>query len=154
MTSEVFGRPIKGTIRPTGKNEQEQKNPMELIDALDELLAHPGVIHFKWTQYTPYWNDGEECEFHVLTDWQAGVKLEFGSEDAGEAYDGHYTYYDLQRIDEINGVNVTELYPKVVAVSGALGSGSHYVWLNDTFGDHASVFATKNGFEVEFYQHD
>lgn len=153
-TNEVFGRPIKGQIRPTSDRVQKQDDPLKLIEALDELLAHPGVISFKWTQYTPYWNDGEECEFSVLTDWNAGVKLEFGDEEGGEMEDGFYTWYDLRHTSELNGVSVSELQPKLASVSSAVGNGSHYVWLKETFGDHASVIATKDGFEVEFYDHD
>jgi hypothetical protein len=160
-TSEVFGRPIKGEIRPTSERQQKQDDPMDLIKALDELLDLPGVIEYKWTQYTPYWNDGEECEFSVLTDWQAGVKLEFGDPDEGEHEDGYYTSLSrvwrrshYENVKEINGVDVTEHAQKLSALNGEVGCGSHYVWLKETFGDHATVIANKEGFKVEFYDHD
>lgn len=153
-TSEVFGRPIEGEIRPTNKELAQQEHPLKLIEALDELLAIPGVIEYKWTQYTPHWNDGEPCEFRTITDWEAGVKLEFGAEDGGEMGDGYYTWYDINRRDELNGVNISELQNIISDVSRRIGNGSHYVWLKETFGDHATVYATKEGFKVEFYEHD
>jgi len=149
---ELTGRPIEGEIRPTASDIPPQKDPQELIAVLDELLAHPGVISYKWSQYTPYWNDGEPCEFGTLTDWKAGVKLEFGDEEGGDFGDGFYTSYDVRR--DIQGVDTTELLAKLQKVERAIGSSSHEVWLKDTFGDHASVIATKDGFEVEYFEHD
>lgn len=35
-----------------------------------------------------------------------------------------------------------------------LCSGSHYVFLQESFGDHAVVIATRGGFNVEFFDHD
>lgn len=33
-----------------------------------ELFArHPEMESFAWSQYTPYWNDGDVCEFGVYT---------------------------------------------------------------------------------------
>lgn len=151
MTNEVFGRPIEGEIR---HEYTQQDDPMAFINALDEVLNYPGVIEYKWTQYTPYWNDGEECEFTVMTDWHAGVKLEFGDEDGGEMGDGFYTWYDINRRSELNDVNLSELQTKLTILAGKMGNGSHEAWLKETFGDHATVTATKEGFKVEFYDHD
>jgi hypothetical protein len=92
-TSEVFGRPIEGEIKRTKLDPPKQGDPMDLMNALDTLLALPGVIEYKWTQFTPYWNDGEECEFSTRVDWDAGVKLQFGDLYGGEADDGYYTNF-------------------------------------------------------------
>lgn len=153
-TSEVFGRPIEGEIRPTNDHQRKQADPMELIKALDELLAIPGVIEFKWTQYTEYWNDGEPVEFNTYIDWNAGVKLEFGLDDGSEMGDGYYTSFNLSSQTQLNGTDITQLSYWLSEVSHAIGNGSHYDWLKDTFGDHATIIANKEGFKVEFYEHD
>jgi len=152
---ELTGRTIKGEIRPTGEDIPKQDDPMKLIEALNTLLAIPGVVSYKWTQYTPYWMDGEPCEFWTLTDYNAGVKLTFGDEDGGEQGDGFYTSYNLRYKDFINEHAVTdELKKALEAVEAKVNSQRNYVWLKDTFGDHASVIATFEGFEVEYYEHD
>lgn len=158
-TNEIFGRPVEGIIRPTSERQVDQAIPELFISALDALLDLPGVVEYKWTQYTPYWNDGEECEFGTRADWNAGVKFTFGDEDGGEDEDGHYTASNLKgwnksEIEPLNGVDVTEHYYALEHLEKALSWGQHNVFLKDTFGDHATVFATKEGFRVEFYDHE
>lgn len=161
MTSEVFGRPIEGEIRPTSDRQQKQADPMEFIKALDELLDHPGVIEYKWTQYTQYWNDGEPVEFMGLTDYNAGVKLEFGNPEGGEMSDGYYTSfrtwhstYGSGDLVALGGVDTVELGGKLANMNSKVHGGSHDIWMKETFGDHATVIANKEGFKVEFYEHD
>lgn len=51
-------------IEALQKNIQEQVKPI-----FEEILkAFPEVKAFQWTQYTPYFNDGEECVFGVNSD--------------------------------------------------------------------------------------
>lgn len=163
---ELSGRPIEGEIQPTKRSIPVQDDPMEVIKALDTLLALPGVIEYKWTQYTPYWNDGEECEFSTLIDWNAGVKLEFGDSDGGEQYDGYYTNFRtwvraenfsrgrFEEIRELNGVATAPYAEALREVNRLIGGSAHDLWLKETFGDHATVIATKEGFRVEFFEHD
>lgn len=159
---ELTGRPIEGEIRFTTEETPKQDDPMNFIKLLDELLALDGVIEYKWNQYTPYWMDGEPCEFSVLTDYNAGLKIEFGTEYGGEAGDGYYesfSRYSLSEDDKLidgkfNGVEIAPYENKVNSIVRALHSGRHDVWLKSTFGDHASVFARKDGFRIEYYEHD
>ena len=51
----------------------------------------PEVTSVHWTQFTPYWNDGEECTFRV-NDWNYNVEID-GEEIEGEGgypYDGFF----------------------------------------------------------------
>lgn len=52
------------------------KKEMEKIakDAFQEVSAeffedNPTIQSFGWTQYTPYWNDGDTCTFSANTDY-------------------------------------------------------------------------------------
>jgi hypothetical protein len=153
VTKEVFGRPVKGDIHETAPIPK-QDDPIKVIHALDELLALDGVLAYKWVQYTPYWMDGEECEFGVVTDYNAGVKLSFGNEDGGEAGDGFYESFSTSYYPELREVDTSLHEDALNKVVRVLHSGAHDVWLKETFGDHASVTATVDGFEVEFYEHD
>lgn len=71
----------------------------ELVgEVVSPLLAFPGVTAVSWTQYTPYFNDGDPCEFSV--NWPG---IQFGldpDDDEDEEYDGSpgYDGYDLQRL--------------------------------------------------------
>jgi hypothetical protein len=42
-----------------------QKPLEELAPLMQALLDDPTIESFGWTQYTPYFNDGEPCVFHV-----------------------------------------------------------------------------------------
>ncbi|QGH76425.1 hypothetical protein SEA_DAUBENSKI_129 [Streptomyces phage Daubenski] len=176
MTNEVFGRPIKGDINHYTGALPEQENPEKFIEALDKLLDHPMVSKVRWTQYTPYFNDGEACEFSSHGAEVSLVGLEAGEEgletDEGKWYDegdevflgeyDMYTYkygddgridYDAGRQYVVGGVDTTDVATALAEFEGALNA-HHYVWLNETFGDPAEVTATKDGFEVEHYEHD
>ena len=48
---------------------------------------NPLVNAIVWTQYTPYFNDGDTCEFHVRSDDEIiGVQFE-GEDERLEGYD-------------------------------------------------------------------
>lgn len=51
----------------------------------DIFVKHPEIEYITWTQYAPYFNDGEPCEFSVHEPY---VKLK------GKVYEGH-RYWDL-----------------------------------------------------------
>ena len=58
-----------------------KENGGEAIAALfAPLWEFPGITASSWTQYTPYFNDGDPCEFHVYADempvWVNGLKVE------------------------------------------------------------------------------
>jgi len=141
-TSEVFGRPIEGEIRsPWSK----QSDPQKWLDALDAVLTFDDVEYVSWVQYTPYWMDGEECEFWVLQD-QTHIKLksaevEFQQDEIFYPYGGRVIEMDSE---------IKEAFSNMVHELGS----DHYEFLQETFGDHAEVTATKEGFRVEFYDHD
>jgi hypothetical protein len=172
--NEVFGRPIKGDINHYTGSLPTQADPKLLIDALDTLLAHPKVTKVRWTQYTPYFNDGEACEFSTHG---AEVSLGIISDEEGETDEGRwydegteiflgtydlYTYktdeqglvgYDTSKVYLVNGIETEDVAVALATFEAALNS-SHYVWLNETFGDPAEITATSEGFEVEHYEHE
>lgn len=194
MTTEatIAGRPIHGKISHYGSEPSHQKPLSEFLEALDALLAFPEVEAVRWHQYTPYFNDGEACEFSI---YEAHVKFA-GDDDSGESEDGfrdasgvyppgywetherkHSTsqwngvtrrydyvvvagdpnkaeasYKDLDYY--VNGVLRKDIEAAHEAFNNAVGSGAHYVDLRKHFGDPAEVTATREGFDVEFYDHD
>lgn len=53
---------------------------------------YPDLIDFSWTQYTPYFNDGDECTFRVNTDYPK-VNLKGFEDDDGEEGHGKILYF-------------------------------------------------------------
>lgn len=160
MTNEVFGRPINGDVTRY-KTVVEQDDPQLFIDALDAVLAFDGVESVRWTQYTPYFNDGDPCEFSTII-YGGGVKLSFGDPDHGDYENGYYEEFrfynsstrSFEPITTINDHDVTALSEAFIVFEEALSNGKHEIFLQQNFGDPAEVTATKEGFDVEFYDHD
>lgn len=95
---------------------------------------NPEVYGVKWRQYTPYFNDGEPCEFGLYGVYAYKTKEVFESGD--EPYDNE---------------SVEEVY----------GEGSLEETLNEieeillvAFGDHVEVSATRGEITVDEYSHD
>lgn len=160
MTSTFADRPINGDVSHYADEPKQQDDPQVLLDALDKLLAVPGVESVRWTQYTPYFDDGEACVFHP---YDAYVKVA-GSDDEGESGDGYLGEYDL--FDYTNGYDSPKvfgefgghpgepIYAALKEFEDVLTNGRHYVVLSQKFGDPAEVTATTAGFDVEYYEHD
>ncbi|MBB3752418.1 hypothetical protein FHT44_004930 [Mycolicibacterium sp. BK634] len=187
----LAGRPVRGEHPKYSNHEVPEQRPIsEFLAKLDSLFAFPEVEAVRWHQYTPYFNDGEECVFSIR---EAYVKF-FGVDEGGDYEDGytdgkeyppdywdtHYhTYHygrvwdrDLrQTVDKpppegklpheykardfyVNGVLRPEIGEAFKAVKTAVSSGVHEVEFLDVFGDPAQVTATRDGFDVEFYEHE
>lgn len=155
------GRPITGEISHYGANPVEQKPIEEFLTAMDAVFAFPEVQAIRWTQYTPYFNDGDACEFSAH---QPGFRIDGISEDAGDHEDGFINAWDIEWGNEVGPKKYNEevRYPQISAdltaaikvFSEAVEGGAHQVDLKKHFGDPAEVTATRAGFDVEYYDHD
>lgn len=115
----------------------------------DEFAAYfkefPGVRRVAWTQYTPYFNDGDECVFRVNSDAELDLGGTEEDEDA-QAGEGFETVpwslddNDPKRVPFDAASKMIDSIPKDV--------------LKCVFGDHCTVIASRDGFEVESYDHD
>lgn len=173
MTDVFDGRSISGDINHYTEGLKEQDDPQLFLDALDELLAVPGVIAVRWRQYTPYFNDGDPCVFSIYgaevavegdkaeTYYENDLGYEFETNqqifrDVYDLYDYDqpgYTY-ENRPLKKIAGVDTMQLQKALKKFEEVLESGTHYVVLQQKFGDPAEVTANKDGFHVEFYEHD
>lgn len=62
-------RELKRKIADAKKQmEQTAKDAFSEMSA-DFFAENPKIVSFGWTQYTPYWNDGDECVFSANTDY-------------------------------------------------------------------------------------
>lgn len=121
---------------------------------LDNLFAEvPNLLEVKWNQYTPYFNDGDVCEFRI---GDAGFKFAVDpstpapepTEEDDEEYDDdddddfQYSYdmkdKKIKRICDQFSKTLTDL-EEVLEI---------------TFGDHVEVFASTNKIHTKEYEHE
>lgn len=110
---------------------------------------HPKLESFGWRQYTPYFNDGEECTFSAHVDepdingmdgYDADFSREFvtdyekGAEKRNENYDIEVAAAQKDVIEFLQNIDESVL--------------------RDLFDDHVRVTVTREGTDVEEYEHD
>ena len=155
----IEGRPITGEISKGDGRSAEQWDAPKFLEMLDAVLNVPGVLSVMWRQYTPYFNDGDVCEFSAygfaveITDPPAGHEPDYerydNDSDTDHPYFDTYTFYDY-----VDGVR-TPNHPVFEPLSALGDASDHFLTvLYDHFGDHAIVTATRDGFTVETYEHD
>lgn len=109
-------------------------------EALKLFEKWPELQSFSWTQYTPYFNDGDTCEFGANTDWPTVILAGATEEDIEDAYEG--VVGESENAEEIEK-DVKEFLAQI--------NDELY---QDMFGDHVEITVTAGGIEVEEYDHD
>lgn len=120
------------------KTEIQKKGRESFGAAFGELFEkHPTLKCVRWSQYTPWFNDGEACEFSVHG-WEA-VQHDDGVDDGEldpDCYDDDIpddTADDVQAIFDLAGDDMFEMI----------------------FEDHVEVIANRDGtFQIDEYEHD
>jgi len=133
---------------------------------------NPGVKAVIWRQYTPYFNDGDTCEFGVSCVTFTNAEGEDLDDIQWGQYEGENEsiwateniQYDLEPIfkGSFDPEEQAKLQSKMTGVDVAsanlldsmIQSSEFSDMLKDMFGDHVSVIATRNGFAVESCDHD
>lgn len=95
---------------------------------------HPEWESFSWQQYTPHFNDGDECVFSAHIDHDS-VKIN----GVGE-WDG----------DDYKEESTKAKYKEVAAFLRQIDEPTY----KEMFGDHCQVTVRRNGITVEEYSHD
>lgn len=147
-------------------------------DAFAEFFQnHPEAKAIVWVQYTPYFNDGDACEFSVR-ELELKANTELLSEDVSKFIENHgdsYSHGDdcliqaLQMVSEESvwknerraelGVTRRDLTVAEQSLVDDFDSLQEAANLMDevfelVFGDHVEVTATRDGFDVVEYDHD
>ena len=109
----------------------------------------PKLESFAWTQYTPYFNDGDTCEFGVRNDeidiTYNGIDFDYVGQYSFTSYKG-----ESQDTEEARQPLFKECYE---AINGLLKSIPEELY-KEGFGDHVRVTVTANGVDVDDYDHD
>jgi hypothetical protein len=112
----------------------------------DLFAAHPNLKSVVWTQYTPYFNDGDPCYFRVR---EFDVNYALTEEDDPNVSDYNHgdSLYSLRESEDEAAQAAAE------AVCDLEDEIPQDI-LEATFGDHCKVVATPKGFDVEEHSHD
>ncbi len=178
--TEVFGIPVSGDPLRTRGARADQRPLSDLREVFEALIADERVIEFGWEQYTPYFNDGDVCEFGVHAPWIRTV--DDAEEDDGydlEISDTHPTLgtkgYKLVNLteeekaerrarygsryapdDEWRSFSKRSKHPDLLELAKKLDVDDPHFEdaLYDAFGDHARVTVTKTGIQIDQYDHE
>lgn len=136
---------------------QAQKEGKALISKAAKALftKYPELQAIYWTQYTPYFMDGDECVFGIndingyageLPKNDDGDTMDFDElfneehHNLGSVYPKDNTYTHQALVDAFDNF-VSEIYS-----AGEV--------MQDALGDHCSVLITRDGITIEEYEHD
>lgn len=125
--------------------------------AADIMRAHPEITAIRWSQYTPYFNDGSPCTFRVYEpEFQFSDSFVTSIEELQyekyvcENSEGFYNVYS-------SGRGTPEFLKKIGDAQNNFNLLLEHLedGLEDAFGDHAEVTVKPNGtITVERCDHD
>lgn len=150
---------------------QFQTQAQELFKELAKEFwdKNPGLTAVKWTQYTPYFNDGETCEFGVNDviftnapddelenvspwgDYEGENEDVFAASNIGYIMNSDRDWHKRERDalmkigDKIDAASCDEFSRAVTHLEDVMLA---------MFGDHVQVTMTRDGFDVDEHNHD
>lgn len=145
----MFEQILKKSAELKAKTDALRKEAAEMVKPLlmEFIKANPQVTAIKWTQYTPYFNDGDACVFRVQD-----PEFFFDGMDHDED-EGHGAWWlGREGCDVLPEKASQETRTACIALAKALGEINEA--LEELFGDHVQVIVTKDGVSVDEYEHD
>lgn len=126
-----------------------------LVNTLKDVQTETGALKVRWTQYTPYFNDGSPCVFEVYT-----PELLVPKENSKQVY-----YYEYSDSDRVEGDNVWvdlrtyneeafELAPPSLKKLNRMFTELEPDYFKQLLDDHVQVTFDGKNLEVEDYSHD
>ena len=114
----------------------------------DYFSRAPEGCSFVWSQYTPYFNDGEPCYFRV-NEVEVRVPLTEGETRAEEDdYGDRYAWGDNDQSENLS----KDLQEDALAISSFIERQDDL--METLYGDHAIVTLSAAGASIESYDHD
>ena len=119
----------------------------ELLELFKEVLEKSNYVkRIYWRQYTPYFNDGEPCEFDIYDIWfQTNTEDDMDEEYSFSVWGEEYSDYHNHPEEE------HQMYYELNQTVQSLGDV-----LESVFGDHVEISYTKGDedFLIDHYYHD
>lgn len=145
--------------------EQAQELFKEITKEVFE--KNPAVTAIIWTQYTPYFNDGDPCVFRVHDPYFTNANEEqmedisswgeYEGEDQAVFSEGAWilTSDSDYAAERRKGMDLQGCdFESLSAFDKMLQSSEMEDVMLSMFGDHVRVVATRDGFDVEDHDHD
>lgn len=144
-------------------NEAIKASGPEMVTKLTKtVFDNPGVESIQWDQYTPYFNDGDPCEFSVhepaikIAGWEEIA--EFWADYPGGFFSSWSIGYVIKQNPDLSipeGLNLEQLTEDLNNLAKTICSTQGQKILYTLFGDHVRVVVTPDGnYEVEDIDHD
>ncbi len=177
MTDTKFIEEVKKDVAQINEIKQQ------LVDKLKPrfkdlfipfLTKYPQVKEVRWTQYTPYFNDGESCEFSV-NELNGFIDPNEESEEYDECdYEGTFPMYShyiddyglstqrdyaREQTDKVLSIlncsieELKEINNDFLVLQEAFESIDSDT-MQSIFGDHAIITVTLAGIDCEEYDHE
>lgn len=130
------------------------------IEKLKEVFvsfweSNPGVKVIVWTQYAPYYNDGDPCTFSVNSPTFSNATEEDDIDNLhyGE-YNGHYEY--VWAFDPLDPYSKPPTFPGVdaesmISLSKFITSEAMKSILENVLGSNHRIIVTRKGIKCEDY---
>lgn len=151
------------------KNSEITKLKSEIVNISSDIFddfykyifnKYPTLESFGWTQYTPYFNDGDTCIFSANTEY-IKINGEYGEESDWISPTKIISWGDWNsvtrkyenRVEEPNESYNSILSECYDEITGFLSNFDNQFYLAK-FGDHAEITVTKEGFTIEDCDHD
>jgi hypothetical protein len=156
-----LGVPVEGDV-PLGRPRPVQRPLSDLEPVLRTILADQDILAFGWIQYTPYYNDGERCEFGVNEPWFCTTADAENDEDRDDLALSIHPTLAPQRYDRVSrrfvpverDAETAARHARCQALADALATGEFDDVLLNAFGDHVHIRISPSGITVDEYEHD
>lgn len=152
---EQFNTLIQSHAELRAKFQKDAQNLLKQI-CKDFFEKNPEIKLISWTQYTPYFNDGDTCTFRVNDIYFSNAEGDDVDDITGWGeYDGENedVFSDSAwglKYHKVPNVNITQCEE----LSNILSHSDMEEVMLEMFGDHSAVRLTVNGFDITDYDHD
>ena len=121
----------------------------------DFLKLVPSVKSVSWSQYTPYFNDGDSCTFGVNepTFYNFIVDEDYNEDDEDDEKDKNQWALDSWQLGDYVKFGISEPESKLMEFLSATIQENE-IFMKEIFGDHIKIILTSNGIEEVEYDHD
>jgi len=122
--------------------------------AKELFVLAPEVKTIRWCQFTPYFNDGEECVFSVSEPYFSNADPDQLSSEGElrEEYPSMFSVAPYSLHD--TKVMSDESAAACMNFSAIVQSAEMDEVMRDIFGDHVAVTVTPNSMDSDEYRHD
>jgi len=156
---------VKAEINELRERVKKQVSDIFSGAVMELFVKYPNLTRISWTQYTPYFNDGDTCEFGSNHTSPAIYFSTTVVEDPDEEYDRYeeewseYDYYDYAAGYKNKTLKIDLTSDQLAELETAKGVIEFLKNFDEDdmynlFGDHQKVVITRNGIDVEEYEHD